>query len=79
MTISTVKTPKNRVLKRPEVIQLTGLSKSTLYDRIASGEFPKPIKLGGPNSRSVGWPESIVNDWIEARMTEAGHNSETAA
>ena len=72
---------KTRILKRPEVEAMTGFSRSTLYARMAAGEFPKPIKLGGPNSRSVGWPESVVNDWIEARMAEAGYGntSDTAA
>jgi prophage regulatory protein len=79
MAMTTVPTPKNRILKRPEVEAMTGFSKSTLYARIAAGEFPKPVKLGGANSRSVGWPESAVNDWIEARMAEAGYDSENAA
>jgi len=69
----------SKILKRQQVEAMTGFSRSTLYARIAAGEFPKPIKLGGPNSRSVGWPESVVNDWIEARMAEAGYDSETAA
>lgn len=72
---------KARILKRPEVEAMTGFSRSTLYARMAEGEFPKPIKLGGPNSRSVGWPESVVMEWIEARMAEAGYDntSDTAA
>lgn len=68
--------PKERILKRPDVEVRTGFSRSTLYARIASGEFPKPIKLGGPNSRSVGWPESVVMAWIDARMKEAGYEIE---
>jgi prophage regulatory protein len=71
--------PKNRILRRPEVEALTGCSRSTLYARIAAGEFPKPVKLGGPNSRSVGWPESVVMDWIEARMADSGYDTDNAA
>jgi len=69
----------NRILKRPEVEQATGLSRSTLYARIAAGEFPKPLRLGGPNSRSVGWPESIVNAWIADKAKEAGYDIQQTA
>lgn len=60
-----------RILRRPEVQQLVGLSRSTLYDRIADGEFPRPIKLGGPGRRAVGWPESVVQGWIADKMLDA--------
>ncbi|HOO50573.1 MAG TPA: AlpA family transcriptional regulator [Alphaproteobacteria bacterium] len=46
-----------------EVLHRTGLSRSTLYLRIANGEFPKPMSLGG---RSVGWLASDVTQWIES-------------
>jgi len=68
-----------RILRRPEVIQLTGLPQSTLYDRISAGDFPRPIKLGGPHSRSVGWKESEVQAWIEQKVKEANHQQLNAA
>ena len=43
----------------------TGLSRSKLYDMMAKGHFPKPIKLG---ERAVGWSEAEVGAWIEGRM-----------
>ena len=36
----------------PEVLQITGMSKTFIYDRINDGTFPKQIKLG---SRMVLW------------------------
>ena len=39
----------------------TGLSRSTLYARIAAGKFPKPVPLGG---RAVGWLESEVEAYL---------------
>lgn len=68
-----------RILRRPEVIQLTGLPQSTLYDRISAGDFPRPIKLGGPHSCSVGWKESEVQSWIADRARESGHQPQNAA
>jgi prophage regulatory protein len=45
------------------VIELTGLSRSTIYLRIANGEFPRQISLGG---RAIGWRETDVHRWLEA-------------
>lgn len=57
-----------RILRRPEVEARTGLSRSTIYLWIQQGEFPKPVALG---ARLVGWRESDVNAWLEARTEKA--------
>lgn len=69
---------KDKILRRPQVEELTGLPRSTIYQRMATGQFPRPIKLGGENSRSVGWPESQVLDWLEQRTVATGNQSATA-
>ena len=56
-----------RFMRRPEVEKVTGLPRSTLYEKIAAGKFPKPVPLG---ARSVGWPEAEVIDWQEERLAE---------
>ena len=53
-----------RILRRPDVEAQTGLSCSTIYDWMKRGEFPKPVALG---SRMVGWRESEIEAWLEAR------------
>ena len=47
----------NNILRLPAVKASTGLSRSTLYLRIAQGVFPKPVSLG---ARAVGWPDNEV-------------------
>ncbi|WP_077262490.1 AlpA family transcriptional regulator [Vibrio campbellii] len=54
-----------RVLRLKEVINLTGLSKSSIYRYADGHEFPKAVSLGG---RSVGWIESEVIQWLQGRM-----------
>ena len=54
-----------KILKLPEVIKRTGLSKSTIYAEIGKGIFPKQIKL---SERSSGWLESEIDDWIQQRV-----------
>lgn len=46
----------------------TGLSRSTIYRRMAEGCFPQPISLGG---RSVAWVDGDVNAWIAAQIEAA--------
>ena len=53
------------VLRLPTVKARTGLSRSTIYLRIAEGSFPAPVSLGG---RAVGWIEAEVNDWLAKRI-----------
>ena len=57
-----------RILRRPEVEARTGLSRSTIYLWIQHGEFPKPVALG---ARLVGWRESDLTAWLEARTEKA--------
>jgi prophage regulatory protein len=54
-----------KLLRLPEVKLLVGLSRSTLYLKIARGEFPAPIKLGG---RAVAWIAHEIQDWVETRI-----------
>lgn len=53
------------MMRLPEVLSLVGLSKSTLYSLIKSGDFAAPVKLG---ARAVAWPSHLVNQWLADRM-----------
>lgn len=53
-------------LRRPAVLEITGLSTTTIYDLMAKGQFPRPVKLTG---RAVAWPESEISAWLESRKT----------
>ena len=53
------------ILRLPKVTEVTGLPRSSIYDAIHRGEFPRPLKLG---ARASGWRMSEVQQWI-ARQT----------
>jgi prophage regulatory protein len=57
----------DRILRRPAVEARTGLSRSTLYDHMRNGTFPRPVPLG---TKSVGWLESDISKWIDDRVAE---------
>jgi prophage regulatory protein len=59
---------KHKLIRLPEVKQTTGLSKSTIYSRIAEGTFPKQISLG---PRLVVWVESDIQNWIAEQVSAA--------
>jgi prophage regulatory protein len=61
-----MKTNDYRLLRLPQVKTATGLSKSSIYARIAEGTFPKQIPLG---PRLVVWVESDIQNWIAEQVS----------
>ena len=57
-----------KIIRISDVKAKTGLSRSTIYLRMAEGKFPQQISLG---SRAVGWINSEIIDWIEHRINES--------
>jgi len=55
----------NMILRLPAVKTRTGLSRSTIYLRVAEGRFPKPISLG---ARAVGWVDAEVEAWLAGQI-----------
>ena len=53
------------ILRLPTVKARTGLSRSTIYLRVAEGSFPAPVSLGG---RAVGWIEAEITEWLNQQI-----------
>lgn len=53
------------IIRLPAVLAGTGLSRSTIYLRIAQGVFTHPVSLG---ARAVGWPAHEVTAINAARI-----------
>ena len=51
----------NRIIRLKTVLSRTGLSRSTIYRKIAEGTFPAQLKICTNGS---GWHESDINRWI---------------
>jgi prophage regulatory protein len=56
-----------RMIRRPEVERLTGLRRSTIYELMARGQFPRPVALG---RKAVAWLESEVAEWQRQRIAQ---------
>ena len=58
-----------KIIKLPEVVTNTKLSRPTIYRLIKEGKFPKQIKL---SERSSGWIEQEVIDYINNCIHKRG-------
>jgi len=56
-----------RFIKLKEVMERTGLGRSSVYKQMSEGTFPKNVSLG---DRAVAWVESEIEDWIVERVAE---------
>lgn len=57
--------PNTVMMRLPEVLAVTGLSRSTVYSMAKAGTFPNPVKLG---ARAVAWPSHLVQQWLADRV-----------
>ncbi len=60
-----MQTPEH-LIKIKEVISMTAISRTMIYDKIKKGVFPKPIRLG---PRATAWRLSQIQEWILSRET----------
>jgi prophage regulatory protein len=67
-------TPKERLIRFPEVMKRTSKSRAGIYAAINRGDFPKSVKLG---PKSVAFIESEIDAWI-ADLMASGRESETS-
>jgi len=55
----------DRILRLNTVLDRTGLSRATLYRKVADGTFPRQVRIA---TRCMGWRESAINDWLKNPM-----------
>lgn len=59
-----------KIIRLPEVKNMTALARATIYKKMATDDFPQSINLSGGCGRAVGWLENEVIDWINERIEE---------
>lgn len=60
--------PRDRFMRLPEVMRVSGMSRAAIYALMRDDKFPKSVPL---SKRSVGWPESRVLQWVQERIAGA--------
>lgn len=56
-----------RLLRLPQVMEVVGLSRSTIYALQEEERFPKRVKLA---TRAVGWLEAEIQAWLAERIRQ---------
>lgn len=56
----------DKIIRLKTVLARTGLSRSTMYRKIAEGTFPSQVKI---SIHGAGWRESAINEWIADPVT----------
>lgn len=56
------------LLRLATVEAMTGLSRPSIYRRLALGDFPQPVRMG---RRCTRWPAAAVREWIQAQAAGA--------
>ena len=56
-----------KFIKLPTVMDLTGYRRTSIFDKVAEGSFPAPVKLG---PRAVAWVSEEIESWMDARIAE---------
>jgi prophage regulatory protein len=63
-------TAADPIIRPSNIKPYTGLSRATIYRKIARGDFPKTLEL---SDGAAGWPLSVINAWRAARgLPETG-------
>jgi len=61
--------PPIAIYRLPAVLEVTGLSKATIYRLLERGDFPPRVQL---SPRCVGWRAEEVHAWLEERAAASG-------
>ena len=61
-----------KVLRLPQVCEVTGLRRSMIYQLEAEQQFPRRIKIG---VRAVGWIQGEVQQWVVQRIERSRSSS----
>jgi len=57
-----------QLIRRKEVEELTGLSRTAIYDRMREGRFPKSVAL---SPKTIRWVRGEIIKWIEEQISIA--------
>jgi prophage regulatory protein len=65
--VSNTRSAPIHILRLTQVIERTGLKKTTIYELQSEGQFPMRVKI---TAHAVGWIEHEVQDWLAGRIAK---------
>ncbi|MBU7442147.1 helix-turn-helix transcriptional regulator [Paraburkholderia fungorum] len=61
--LASATTASDRILLRPEVLEMVGIGRTTLYKMVKAGTFPAPLNL---TARIRGWRLSAIQNFLDS-------------
>ena len=65
-------THRVELLRMRQVLEQVPFSRTTLWRRVRAGDFPRPVRLGGPQSRVIAWRSCDIEAWLDALRHRQG-------
>ena len=59
--------PRRCLMRLPTVKERVGMGRTTIYEKIKEGSFPRPVPIG---DRAVAWDSEAIDRWIENKISE---------
>ena len=57
-----------KLLRLPAVMEMTGISRSSVYRLVQENKFPKPVHVAVP--KMTVWPSDVVEQWVQTQLDE---------
>lgn len=54
-----------QILRLQQVKQVVGLGRTSIYQMMGTGDFPRPVSLG---PRAIGWRYGDIRAWLLSRQ-----------
>jgi prophage regulatory protein len=56
---------KRQIMRLPKVMEATGLGRSSIYNKMEEGDFPKSRRI---SLRAVGWDSLEIEAWVKSKL-----------
>jgi prophage regulatory protein len=57
-----------KLLRLPAVMEMTGISRSSVYRLVQENKFPKPVHVAVP--KMTVWPSDVIEQWVQTQLDE---------
>ena len=55
-----------RLLRLPAVMEMTGISESSVYRLVREKKFPQPVRVAVP--KMTVWPSDVIDKWVQDQL-----------
>ena len=52
----------------PSIMEMTGISRSSVYRLVQENKFPKPVHVAVP--KMTVWASDVIEKWVQTQLSE---------